>query len=92
MKGSVGTVFALILWAFLAQIHVLANPPGPGSSVPVSPDDTPLLTPSKNLSPNITGFSAGTPGPFLPNANDPTKFSPTYPSSGVFPSPLAAEP
>jgi len=79
MKLSFGSVMAITLWATTAQTQVL--PSGPGSSIPVSPDDRPLLSRPTNRSLGATGLGAGTPGPFLPNPSDPTRF----PASGMFP-------
>jgi hypothetical protein len=79
MKLSVGAAMAVTLWATAAQTQVL--PSGPGTSIPLSPDDRPLLSRPSNHSFIETGLGAGTPGPFLPNPNDPTRF----PILGMFP-------
>ena len=83
MKLSFGSVMAITLWATAAQTQVL--PSGPGSSIPVSPDERPLLSRPSNYPFSATGLGAGTPGPFLPNPDDPTRF----PIFGM--SPFAAE-
>ncbi len=88
MKLSFGSVMAVTLWATTAQTQVLPNLSGPGSSIPVSPDDRPLLSRPSNYPFSATGLGAGTPGPFLPNPNDPTTLSSTFPSSGMSPSPF----
>jgi hypothetical protein len=75
MKMSFGSLLmALTLWTTIAQTEVLLNPSGPGSLIPVGPDDTPLLSRPGNYSLGATGLAAGNPGPFLPNPNDPTRF------------------
>ena len=84
MKLSFGSVVAAALWANIAHAQALPNGFGPGSSIPGSPDDTPLLSRPGNYPLSATGLTAGTPGPFLPNPNDPTRLSATY--SGGFPS------
>jgi len=83
MKLSFASIMAVALWATTttAQTQVLPNPSGPGSSIPLSPDDRPLLSRSRNHSFSATGLGAGTPGLFLPNPNDPTRL----PASGMFP-------
>jgi hypothetical protein len=72
MKLSFGSIMAITVWATTAQTQVL--PSGPGSSIPVSPDDRLLLSRPTDRSLSATGLGAGTPGPFLPNPNDPTTF------------------
>jgi hypothetical protein len=79
MKLSFGSVMAVTLWSTIAQTQVFLNPSGPGSSIPVSPDDRPLLSRPSSHSFSATGLGAGTPGPFLPNPNDPTALSSTFP-------------
>jgi hypothetical protein len=91
MKLSLGSAIAATLWATTAHTQALTNPTGPGSSIPVSPDDRPLLSRPSNHAFSATGLAAGTPGPFLPNPNDPTRLSPTSPLSGVSPSPFFGE-
>jgi hypothetical protein len=91
MKLSFGSALAIALWTTIAQTEVLLNPSGPGSSTPVHPDDRPFLSLPRNHPLSTTGFAAGTPGPFLPNPNDPTRLSPTFPSWGESPSPFAGE-
>ena len=91
MKLSFWSALAITLWTTIAQTEVLSNPFGPGSATPVDPEDRPLLSMSRNHSLSATGLTAGTPGPFLPNANDPTKLSPTFPTWGESPSPFAGE-
>ena len=84
MKLSFASVLVVTLWATAAQTQLL--PSGPGSSIPVGPDDRPLLSrPANSHSFSATGLGAGTPGPFLPNPDDPTRF----PIFGM--SPFAAE-
>lgn len=83
MKLSIGSILAAMLWA--AAVHAQAFPDqrGPANAAPVNPDErTPLSRPAKPP-PGTTGMAAGTPGPYLPNANDPTKSSPTSPKSGA---------
>jgi hypothetical protein len=91
MKLSFGSIIALTLWATIAQTQVLPNPSGPGSSIPVSPDDRPFLSRSSNRSLAATGLTAGMPGPYLPNPNDPTRLSPMFPSLGVSPALFVGE-
>jgi hypothetical protein len=91
MKLSFGSVIAVTMWATIAQTQVLQNPSGPGSSIPVSPDDSPFLRRPSNYPLGATGLTAGRPGPYLPNPNDPTRLSPTFPASGVSPSPFVGE-
>jgi hypothetical protein len=69
MKLCFAPVVAITLWATVAQAQLL--PSGPGSSIPVGPDDGPLLNRPANS--HATGLGAGSPGPFLPNPNDPTR-------------------
>lgn len=91
MKLSFGSVIAVTLWATIAQTQVLTSPSGPGSSIPVSPDDRPLVSRPRNYPLSATGLTAGMPGPYLPNPNDPTRLSPTFPSSGVSPALFVGE-
>ena len=86
MKLSFGSVMAITLWATAAQTQVL--PSGPGSSIPVSPDDRPLLNRPSNYPFSATGLGAGAPGPFLPNPSDPTTLLSTFPSSEMSPAPF----
>jgi hypothetical protein len=86
MKLCFASVVAVTLWATAAQTQLL--PSGPGSSIPVSPDDRPLLSRPSHYPFSATGLGAGTPGPFLPNPNDPTTLSSTFPSAGMSPSPF----
>jgi len=79
MKLSFASVLVVTLWATAAQTQLL--PSGPGSSIPIGPDDRPLLNRPSNHSFSETGLAAGTPGPYLPNPNDPTRF----PISGMSP-------
>jgi hypothetical protein len=87
MKLCFGSVIAAALWANIAQTQALPNGFGPGSSMPVSPDDRPLLSRPGHYPLSATGVTAGTPGPYLPNPNDPTRLSPRY----GFPSLFAGE-
>jgi hypothetical protein len=89
MKLCFGSVIAAALWANIAQTQALPNGSGPGSSISVSPDDRPLLSRPGHYPLSVTGVMAGTPGPYLPNPNDPTRWSPTY--SGGFPSLFVGE-
>lgn len=89
MKLCFGCVIAAALWANIAQSQALPNGSGPGSSIPLSPDDRPLLSRPGNDALSATGLTAGTPGPYLPNPSDPTRFS--LLSSGGFPSLFAGE-
>jgi hypothetical protein len=82
MKLCFGSVIAAVLWANIAQTQALPNGFGPGSSMPVSPDDTPLLSRPGHYPLSATGVTAGTPGPYLPNPNDPT--SPRYGFPSLF--------
>jgi len=91
MKLAFGSVVVMTLWFTIAHAQVFPNLSGPGSSIPLGPDDRPLLSRPGNHSFSATGLAAGTPGPFLPNPNDPTGLSPTFPSAGVFPSPFFEE-
>jgi hypothetical protein len=86
MKLFFGTVIAAALCANIAHSQAPPNRSGPGTSIPVNPDDGPLLYRPGNYPLNATGLTAGTPGPYLPNPNDPTGLSPTYPTSGGSPS------
>ena len=81
MKLAFGSVVAVTLWSTIAQAQVFPSLSGPGSSIPLGPDDRPLLSRPGNHSLSATGLGAGTPGPFLPNPNDPTRF----PTSGMSP-------
>jgi hypothetical protein len=91
MKLSFGSAIAVTLWATIAHTQVLPNTSGPASSIPVSPDDRPLISRPSNRSLAATGQTAGMPGPYLPNPNDPTRLSPTFPTSGVPPSQFVGE-
>jgi hypothetical protein len=91
MKLSFWSALAITLWTTIAQTEVLSNPSWPGSAIPVDPEDRPLLSMPRNHSLSATALGAGTPGPFLPNVNDPTKLSPTFPTWGESPSPFAGE-
>jgi hypothetical protein len=91
MKLLFGSVIAAALWASIAHSQAPPNRSGPGSSIPVSPDDRPLLSRPGNYPFGATGLTAGTPGPYLPNPNDPTRLSPSYPTSGEFPSLFVGE-
>jgi len=89
MKLSFGCMIAATLWAGAAYAQTFQGLPGQTSSAAVSPDDavssddrTPLNQPTRRP-PTTTGMAAGTPGPFLPNPNDPTKSSPTVPDAGA---------
>ena len=77
MKLFFGSVIAAAVWANVACSQAPPNRWGPGSIL----DDRPLL--SRGNDPLVaTGLTAGTPGPYLPNPNDPTRLSPTYPAGG----------
>jgi hypothetical protein len=91
MKLWFGSVMAATLWSTIAQTQVLPNSFGPGSSIPLGPDDRPLLSRPSNRSWAATGLTAGMPGPYLPNPNDPTRLSPTFPAMSVTPSPFLGE-
>lgn len=91
MKLSFGSAIAVTAWAAIAHAQVLPSPSGPGSSIPVSPDDRPFVSRPRNYPLSATGLMAGLPGPYLPNPNDPTRLSPTFPSSGVLPSEFVGE-
>jgi hypothetical protein len=75
MKLSFGSVIAAALWAQIAQAQALPNGCAPGTSIPVSPDNTPLLSRPGIYPSSATGLTAGTPGPYLPNPDDPTRLS-----------------
>ena len=85
MKLWFGPAIAVTLWGTMAQTQVLPNSSGPRSSIPVSPDDRPLLSRPSNRSWAASGLTGGMPGPYLPNPNDPTRLSPTFPSLEAFP-------
>jgi len=89
MKLCFGSVIAAALWANIAQAQALPNGFGPASSIPVSPDDRPLLSRPLDYPLSASGLTAGRPGPYLPNPNDPTRLSPTF--SGGFPSLMSGE-
>jgi hypothetical protein len=78
MKLCFGSVIAAALWATIAQTQALPNGPGLASSMPVSLDDRPLMSRPGDYPLSATGVTAGMPGPYLPNPNDPTRLSPTY--------------
>jgi hypothetical protein len=86
MKLFFGSVIAAAVWANIAHSQAPPNRSGPGSSIFVNPDDGSLLSRPGNYPLSATGLTAGTPGPYLPNPNDPTGLSPTYPTSGGSPS------
>lgn len=85
MKLSFGSAIALTLCATVAQTQVLPNPSGRGSSAPLTPGDRSLVSRPFYYPLSATGLTAGMPGPYLPNPNDPTRLSPTFPTSGVSP-------
>jgi hypothetical protein len=69
MKLSFAIAMVGVLWATVAQPQALTSS-GPGSSVPVGPDDRPLVTkPTPHLL-SVSGRMAGMPGPYLPHPND----------------------
>src|SRR5258708_20719327 len=72
MKLSFGSVMGITLWATAAQTQVL--PSGPGCSIPVGPDDKPLLSRPSNHPLGATALAPGPPAPF-----------PTHP---IYPTPL----
>lgn len=74
MIRSLAATMAGTLWAAVAHAQVLPSS-GPGSSIPVGPDDVPLLTRAADRPPGATGLTAGMPGPYLPNPNDPADVS-----------------
>jgi len=91
MKLSFASIVAATLWAAAVHAQVFQGPHGPAGAAPASPDDkTPLHRPAHRL-PSTTGMASGTPGPFLPNPNDPTRSSPTVPDAGVAPPPPAGQ-
>jgi hypothetical protein len=71
MKLSLAAAMAGTLWATVAHAEVLTTS-GPGSAIPVSPDDTPLVTWESGYPVGTAGLLAGTPGPYLPDPSDPT--------------------
>lgn len=89
MKLSFGSVIAAALWVNIAQTQTLPSGSGPGSSMPVSPDDRPLLSRPGNYPLSATGLTAGMPGPYLPNPSDPTRLS--LPYAGGVPSLFVGE-
>jgi hypothetical protein len=91
MKLFFGSVIAAALWVNIAHSQAPPNRSGPGSSIPVSPDDRPLLSRPCNYPLSATGLMAGTPGPYLPNPNDPARLSPTDPACGGLPSLFGGE-
>jgi hypothetical protein len=70
MKLSLAAAMAGTLWAAVAHAQALPSS-GPGSTIPVSPDDTPLVTREGGYPVSATGMMAGRPGPYLPNPSDP---------------------
>jgi hypothetical protein len=63
---------AATLWTAVAHAQVFPSS-GPGSTIPVSPDDTPLVRRTDDPL-RTAGLITAMPGPSLPNPNDPTKW------------------
>jgi hypothetical protein len=78
MKLSLAAAMAGTLWATVAQGQVLPSS-GPGSSIPVGPDDTPLVRRAFDEPLSATGLTAGMPGPYRPNPSDPTGMLSAFP-------------
>jgi hypothetical protein len=79
MKLSLAAAMAATLWGMAgtlwgAQAQVLPSS-GPGSTVPVSPDDTPLVRRTDGCPLHLTGLITAMPGPYLPHPNDPEKWT-----------------
>jgi hypothetical protein len=70
MKLSLAAAMAGALWATVAPGQVVPSS-GPGSVIPVGPDDTPLVRQAKAYPLSASGLTAGMPGPYLPNPSDP---------------------
>jgi hypothetical protein len=79
MKLSLAAAMAATLWTAVAPAQVLPSS-GPGSTIPVSPDDTPLVRRPADHPLRATGLITAMPGPCLPNPNDPTKWVPMSPT------------
>jgi hypothetical protein len=84
MKLSLAAVMAGTLWASVAHAQVLPSS-GPESSIPVGPDDRPLVNRSSDDLFIVTGLWAGMPGPFLPNPSDPTRVLSKHPGVALDP-------
>jgi len=76
MKLFFGSVVAAAVWANMACSQAPPVRSGPGSG----PDHAPVLSRLGNDSLSATGLTAGMPGPYLPNPDDPTRVDPVYPS------------
>jgi hypothetical protein len=83
MKLSLAAAMAATLWTAVAHAQVLPSS-GPGSTIPVSPDDTPLVSRPDDHLLHAAGVITAMPGPYLPNPNDPARLS-KYPGSAVTP-------
>jgi hypothetical protein len=70
MKRSVAAAMAAALCTAAAHAQVLPSS-GPGSTIRVGPDDTPLVNRPAGYPWRAIGLLAGMPGPYLPNPNDP---------------------
>jgi hypothetical protein len=70
-------------WAAHAQVLAQVLPSsGPGSLIPVGPDDTPLARRADGQPLRAVGLVVGMPGPYLPDPNDPTRPS-KHPGSAL---------
>ncbi len=69
MKLSLAAGMLGMLWFTLSQAQVLP-PSGPRSAVPHDPSDAPLVRPAADDPLAATGFTAGTPGPYLPSPDE----------------------
>jgi hypothetical protein len=84
MKLSLAAAMAGTLWAAAAHAQALPSS-GPGSAIPLGPDDTPLITRAIDFPLIATGPAAGLPGPYLPNPSDPMRVLLGYPGFGFVP-------
>jgi hypothetical protein len=70
------------LWAAAAHAQVLPSS-GPGSTIPVSPDDTPLVSHAGDDRLGAIGLVAAMPGFYQPNPNNPTTVLLPAPDGGL---------
>jgi hypothetical protein len=76
MKLPLAAAMAATLWAMAGTpyvVHAQVLPSsGPGSTIPISPDDTPLVRrPDDHPLLRATGLITAMPGPYLPNPDNP---------------------
>jgi hypothetical protein len=83
MKHSIAAATAGALWAAAAHAQVLPSS-GPESTIPVGPDDTPLVSRPADPPLRAASLLAAMPGPYLPNPNDPTTVLPILPEGGFY--------